>query len=98
MEWLHEKNITKTMKRDLPKAYTEWLDKHDWDIALTLNYRPDIRYLQAVNAAQHFWNAIDREVFSWNDVFRRGSRVPRCCFIEGDDEPVRRSASDRQRS
>lgn len=80
---LHKKN---RIERLLPKAYAEWLDEHDWDVALTLNYRADICYLRAVDAAKHFWNAVDCEVFSWNDVFRRGIRVPRCCFIEGDDE------------
>jgi hypothetical protein len=73
-------------RKRLPIAseYVRWLSAYRWHVALTLNFRADVRRQDAVRAARVYWQRIDVELFGSNAVQRRGMRLGRACFIEGE--------------
>ena len=64
--------------------YARWLSRQHWDVALTLNFGPDISRQAAVQAARIYWQRMDVEIFGGNAVQRRGIRLGRACFLEGE--------------
>ena len=70
----------------LHQGYVSWLSAHDWDIALTLNFKPDIRKETARKAARHYWQKLDCWLYGSNAVQRNNTRLPRVCFLEGEDQ------------
>jgi hypothetical protein len=66
----------------LRDEYAVFLDKWDWRVTVNLNYRSSIKRWHAEQAAQRFWNWMDRGIYGRNKV-KNGRRLRRFCVIDG---------------
>ena len=73
-------------RRLIASAYSRWIAIQDWHVALTLNFDSNVSREAAVQAARIYWQRLDVELFGSNSVKRRNMRLPRACFIEGEND------------
>ena len=69
----------------ISNAYSRWIQEFDWNIALTLNFDSGVHREKAEEAARHYWNQVDKALFGKIAVRKRKIRLPRACFLEGEE-------------
>jgi hypothetical protein len=76
--------VARSNRLQIASSYSRWIAEHEWHVALTLNFDSDVSKHAATRAARTYWHRFDLELFGSNAVQRRGLRLPRACFIEGE--------------
>ena len=61
----------------------DWLDKHEWDLGITLTFKHDVSEQKADRAIGHMWNRVDRALYG-NAAKRYGKRVERVNVFENN--------------
>ena len=69
----------------MSQHYRNWLNKNEWHIALTLNFDANVTKEQAEGTASYFWNKLDCELFGARQARKQNMRLPRACFLEGEN-------------
>lgn len=77
-------HVARAKRLRIASSYAHWIAEQEWHVALTLNFDSDVSRDAAVCAARIYWQRLDVELFGSNAVQRRGTRVARACFIEGE--------------
>ena len=63
----------------------EWLDKHVWDLGITLTFKYDVSEHKADRANGQMWNRVDRALYC-NAAKRYNKRVERVNVFENNFE------------
>ena len=63
----------------------DWLDKHIWDLGITLTFKDNVNEQRADRAIGHMWNRVDRTLYG-NAAKRYGKRVERVNVFENNFE------------